>query len=139
MRRDKFKDKRSVRRIGLAFDFEWTNKNLFFKAYTRTQSFFRKLRNESAPANQHRPNWLCWNPFAIKLPAEVFGTPYTPPETSGDGKDRRNLRKAAQKLLLAAGWKVRSEDCRRQELWLFLRTVHQIGILFAKAPHRAAQ
>ena len=39
-RRDKFKDPRLRRALSYAFDFEWSNKNLFYGLYQRTQSFF---------------------------------------------------------------------------------------------------
>ena len=39
-RREPFKDKRVREALGLAFDFEWSNKNLFFELYKRTHSFF---------------------------------------------------------------------------------------------------
>ncbi|MFN5351785.1 MAG: extracellular solute-binding protein [Alphaproteobacteria bacterium] len=40
LRRDKFRDKPLRQAISYAFDFEWTNKNLFNGAYKRTKSFF---------------------------------------------------------------------------------------------------
>ena len=39
-RREPFNDKRVREALGLAFDFEWSNKNLFFELYKRTHSFF---------------------------------------------------------------------------------------------------
>src|SRR3546814_926947 len=39
-RRDQFKDPRVRRALAYAFDFEWTNQNLFYGAYTRTKSYF---------------------------------------------------------------------------------------------------
>ena len=30
----------ALQALGLAFDFEWSNRNLFFDQYTRTQSYF---------------------------------------------------------------------------------------------------
>ena len=40
-RREQFKDPRIREAIGLAFDFEWTNKNVMFSAYKRVVSFFQ--------------------------------------------------------------------------------------------------
>ena len=40
LRREKFQDIRVRRAFNLAFDFEWTNKNLFYGLYHRTASFF---------------------------------------------------------------------------------------------------
>src|SRR3954470_24579030 len=39
-RREAFRDPRIREAIGLAFDFEWTNKNIMFGLYKRTSSFF---------------------------------------------------------------------------------------------------
>ena len=39
-RRPVFSDPRVRQAMGEAFDFEWTNKNLFFGTYTRTDSYF---------------------------------------------------------------------------------------------------
>ena len=39
-RRPVFADPRVRQAMGEAFDFEWTNKNLFYGAYTRTDSYF---------------------------------------------------------------------------------------------------
>ncbi|MBT6384426.1 MAG: ABC transporter substrate-binding protein, partial [Alphaproteobacteria bacterium] len=38
-RRPQFSDPRVRRALGYAFDFEWTNKNLFYGQYTRTKSY----------------------------------------------------------------------------------------------------
>src|SRR3546814_11186642 len=39
-RRDKFVDPRVRHALAYAFDFEWSNKNLFYEQYTRTKSYF---------------------------------------------------------------------------------------------------
>ncbi|HWG03671.1 MAG TPA: extracellular solute-binding protein, partial [Beijerinckiaceae bacterium] len=40
LRRDQFKDPRIREAIGLAFDFEWTNRNIMYSAYKRQTSYF---------------------------------------------------------------------------------------------------
>ena len=52
LRREKFQDIRVREALNLAFDFEWTNKNLFFGLYERTASFFElsPLKAEGAAA-----------------------------------------------------------------------------------------
>ena len=47
-RRDKFKDPRVREAVGLCFDFEWTNKNLMYGSYRRTQSFFENSDMKAA-------------------------------------------------------------------------------------------
>ncbi|MGE0854461.1 MAG: extracellular solute-binding protein [Hyphomicrobiaceae bacterium] len=102
-RRDKFKDVRVRKALGLAFDFEWTNKNLFFGLYERTASYFENsgLKAEGTPSTAEL---ALLEPHRDKLPPEVFGEPVKPPLTDGSGTDRKLLREAAR-LLDEAGWK----------------------------------
>lgn len=105
MRRDKFADIRVRQALDLAFDFEWTNKNLFFDAYKRTGSFFENsvLRAKAKPTAEEL---VLLEPLKGELPAATFDTAYEPPVTSGSGQDRKLLRKAAD-LLSKAGWEVK--------------------------------
>jgi microcin C transport system substrate-binding protein len=103
-RRDRFKDVRVREALGLAFDFEWTNKNLFFELYTRTASYFENSSMKAAGAPTAAELALL-EPFRDKLPASVFGEPVAPPVSDASGTDRKLLRRAAQ-LLDEAGWKV---------------------------------
>ncbi len=104
-RRDKFKDPRIRQALGYAFDFKWTNANIMYGAYQRTVSYFQNSPMEAKGAPG--PDELtALDPFRAKLPAEVFGPVYLPPESDGSGSDRALLRKGLE-LLLAAG-------CKRQ-------------------------
>ena len=47
LRRDLFKDRRVREAIGLAYDFEWQNKNLSYGFYTRTRSYFGNCELEA--------------------------------------------------------------------------------------------
>ena len=55
-RRDTFKDKRVREALDLAFDFEWTNRNMFYGLYDRTQSFFENspMKAEGEPSQAER-------------------------------------------------------------------------------------
>lgn len=105
LRREKFRDIRVRRAIGLAFDFEWSNKNLFFGQYTRTQSIF-----ENSPMKASGPpgaeELALLEPFRDKLAKEVFGEPFTPPVSDGSGRDRKLLSEAGR-LLAEAGYEVK--------------------------------
>lgn len=106
MRRAKFADPRVRKALDYAFDFEWTNKVLFFGAYTRTASYFENsdLKAQGAPG----PDELALlEPYRNQLPAEVFGEPYTPPVTDGSGRFRPSMRTASQ-LLDEAGWRLQN-------------------------------
>jgi microcin C transport system substrate-binding protein len=105
LRRDKFKDPRVREAIGLCFDFEWTNKNLFNGLYSRTTSIFQN--SELAAEGSPSPAELALlEPLRDKIPPQVFGPAYTPPTTDGSGNVRENLRKA-QALLQAAGYQLK--------------------------------
>ncbi len=105
MRRAKFQDVRVRRALDYAFDYEWTNKNLFFSLYTRTTSFFENsdMKASGKPSSEEL---ALLDPHRAKLPPEVFGEPYVPPVSDGSGSDRRLLREAAR-LLGEAGWQLK--------------------------------
>ncbi len=104
MRREKFKDRRLREALIDAFDFEWTNKNIMYGAYKRTQSVFENSPMK-AVGKPDAAELALLEPFRDKLPAEVFGEPYVPPVTDASGQDRRALRKGAV-LLEQAGIKL---------------------------------
>ena len=107
-RRAKFADPRTRQAIGLAFDFEWTNQNIFFGAYRRSGSYFE--RSIYAAAGEPSPAELkLLEPFRDQLPPEVFGEPPVPPVSDGSGRDRRNLQEALR-LLTEAGWQRRGNE-----------------------------
>ncbi|MBY6241611.1 extracellular solute-binding protein [Methylosinus sp. Sm6] len=100
-RRPIFQDARIRRALVYAFDFEWTNRNLFHGAYRRTTSYFENsdLKAEGPPGADEV---ALLEPFRDKAPKEVFGEPFRPPASDGSGQDRALLRKASD-LLAAAG------------------------------------
>ena len=103
-RKSIFKDKRVRKALSYAFDFEWTNKNLFYGAYTRTDSFFEnsELASNELPSKEE----LAYlNPYIDLLPKEIFNTEYTNPKTDGSGFIRSELQEAT-KLIKDAGWKL---------------------------------
>jgi microcin C transport system substrate-binding protein len=102
-RRGKFGDPRTRQAIALAFDFEWSNPNLFFGSYERQTSIFG-ISDFAAVGPPSPAELEILEPFRADLPAEVFAEPYIPPQTDGSGRDREMLRRAAD-LLADAGWK----------------------------------
>jgi microcin C transport system substrate-binding protein len=106
-RRPIFQDPRVRRALAHAFDFEWSNKNLFFGAYTRTKSYF----SNSELASQGLPGadeLKVLEPFRVKVPEEVFTKEYQPPVTDGSGNIREGAREALN-LLREAGWVVKEQ------------------------------
>ncbi|MGB0712149.1 MAG: extracellular solute-binding protein [Gammaproteobacteria bacterium] len=103
-RRALFSDRRVREAIGLAFDFEWSNKNLFYDAYTRSVSYFSNTEM-AASGKPDAAELALLEPFRGQVPDSVFDAAYEPPVTRGDGRIRPQLRKATQ-LLKAAGWRI---------------------------------
>jgi microcin C transport system substrate-binding protein len=100
-----FQDVRVRRALGYAWDFEWTNKNLFYGSYTRTKSYFSN--SELASSGLPAPDELAvLEPFRGKVPEEVFTKDYRPPVTDGSGNNREGAREALR-LLGEAGWTVK--------------------------------
>ena len=103
-RREIFKDPQVRAALAYAFDFEWTNQNLFYGAYKRTKSFFSnsELASGDLPSEAEL---AILEPYREQLPAEVFTEAYEPPATDGTGNLRANLR-TALRLLKGAGWEI---------------------------------
>src|SRR5262249_13368433 len=103
-RRAKFADPRVRKALDYAFDFEWTNKTLFFGAYTRTASYFENsdLKAEGPPSTEELK---LLEPFKDRLQTEVFDEHYKQPVTDASGRYRPSIRMASQ-LLDEAGWRL---------------------------------
>jgi microcin C transport system substrate-binding protein len=105
LRRNKFADIRIREALQLAFDFEWSNANLFFGSYKRSNSLFEgapfMARGMPAPAEL-----ALLEPFRDRMSPAAFGEPVAMPASDGSGSDRALLARA-NALLLEAG-------CKRQ-------------------------
>jgi microcin C transport system substrate-binding protein len=95
--------------LGYAFDFGWINRILFHGQYKRTESFFPNSELAAPPL----PEGLELNildKYRAQLPADIFTTPVTPPETDGTEESlRANLRKAAG-MLRNAGYTLENDQ-----------------------------
>jgi microcin C transport system substrate-binding protein len=108
LRRPKFQDINTRRALALAFDFEWTNRTIYFNQYARPSSYFQGTEGLQPAAPPEGLELEMLEQFRGQVPEEVFGAPYAPPETDGSGRNRRNLRDAAR-LLQQAGWTARQD------------------------------
>ena len=106
-RRDKFKDKRVREALGLAFDFEWTNRNMFFNLYERTQSYFENspMKAEGEPSDAER---ALIEQLDVQVDPDALGPVPLPPVSDGSGRDRASLQRAS-KLLDEAGWRIKDK------------------------------
>jgi microcin C transport system substrate-binding protein len=113
LRKPKFQDARVRRAIGLALDFEWMNRQLFYGLYKRVNGYFpnSEFHAEGLP----KPDELALlEPLRSKLKPEVFGAVPVSPSTLPPGSLRENLRQA-QALLREAGWTYRDGALRNAQ------------------------
>jgi len=106
LRRERFQDRRVRRAITLAFDFAWSNKNLFYGQYVRCDSYFSNTELAADKGKPQGAELALLEPFRDRLSAEVFGEKSQPPVSGNPRQLRKNLRQA-KKLLTEAGWKIK--------------------------------
>ena len=104
-RRPVFADARVRNALGLVYDFEWANKNLFYNDYTRTSSYFDNSDLASSGIPQGDELKLL-EPFRKELPPKLFTQPFTLSVTDGSGNIRPQMIQAL-KLMEEAGWHVK--------------------------------
>lgn len=109
-RRDKLQDVRVRRALGLALDFEWMNRQMFYGAYQRVQGLFGNTDCQATGLPDAREQALL-EPWRAQLPVGVFGPMVLAPRTDGTSSLRANLRQA-QALLKEAGWVYRDGALR---------------------------
>jgi len=93
------------RALGMLYDFEWANKNLFGGKYTRTMSYWQnsELSALGHPADDREKALLA--PYPGRVPPDVMDGTWKPPVTDGSGQDRKVL-KTAFDLLKSIGYHV---------------------------------
>lgn len=100
----KFQDINLRKALNLAFDFEWTNKNLFFDSYIRTNSFFEnsvfKATNLNLKTEQEILNSLNYTEMS------VLDIKYISASINDASGYNRNSLKQAQNILLNSGYKI---------------------------------
>lgn len=105
-----FADKRVREAIFYAFDFEWSNKNLFFNQYERTTHIFHNSPFASSALPQGMELEILL-PYKDKLDSRIFTQPYIVPITNGEKRRGENLRenlKYARDLLESAGFYIKN-------------------------------
>jgi len=113
LRRPLFQDPRVREALAYAFDFEWSDKELFYNAYTRTRSYFDNSELAATGVPQGEELKIL-EKFRGQIPDEVFTTEYDPPKYDGSGNIRDGLR-AALKLLKEVGWTFKGEKLVNDE------------------------
>ncbi len=112
-RRAPLKDVRVRQALGLAVDFEWMNRQMFYGAYQRVQGLFGNTQCQ-AQGEPDASEKLLMEPLKAHIPSAAWGPMVTAPRTDGEQSLRSNLRKA-QALLKEAGWTYRDGALRNAQ------------------------
>ena len=112
-RRTKLQDVRVRQALGLAIDFEWMNRQMFYGAYQRVQGLFGNTQCQ-AQGEPDASEKLLMEPLKAHIPSAAWGPMVTAPRTDGENSLRNNLRQA-QALLKEAGWTYRDGALRNAQ------------------------
>ena len=128
LRRPLFQDIRVRKAIGLALDFEWSNRNLFYNQYTRCYSYFSNSEL-AATGLPDADEIALLAPYRHQLPRALFSETWKPPSTLAPDSLRANLRRARD-LLAEAGWnlkdgKLQNDKGERLEFEIMLVSVQK--------------
>jgi len=112
-RKPLLQDARVRQALGLAMDYEWMNRQMFYGAYVRVQGLFGNTDCQaSGPPSAEELALL--QPWRGKIPDAAFGPMAVAPRTDGTSSLRGNLRQA-QALLKEAGWEYRDGALRNAQ------------------------
>jgi len=112
LRREKFEDVKVRKALGLMFNFEWSNKTLFYDLYARINSFWENS-DMSATSFPSTEELNILKPLKNLLPEGVLSESVASAAVSSTKQlDRKNLR-LASKLLDETGWEVGDDGLRK--------------------------
>ena len=113
MRNETFKSRKVRAAIAMAFDFEWSNKNLFYGQYTRNECYFDnnpEMKAQGLPQGEVKTLLL---ELREKYKSHVPKTALTKPVGApGQGQSAAKNIQIANALLDSAGWKTGSDGIR---------------------------
>lgn len=127
--REVFSDIALREAINYAFDFEWSNKNLFFSQYTRTKSYFDNSIFASRGIAQGKEREILQN---LGVDSKILDSPFPIVEFK-NAKQRRKFLLHAQEILKNAGY-----TKRNNRLFKGSRQVKFEILLVSKAMERVA-
>lgn len=109
LRKEPFTNPLVRRALLLAFNFEWSNENLFFSQYQRTTSFFNHSVFASTPTLSKAQEGLLRACKVDSSSMDRLRKPYIVPSAPSLQAERENL-KLARDLLLQAGYVVQNNQ-----------------------------
>lgn len=113
MRNDLFKSRKVRAAIAMAFDFPWSNQNLFYGQYTRNECYFDnnpEMKAQGLPTGEvKRILEKLREKYQAHVPKTVFSKPVGAP---GQGIPIAKNIQVANRLLDSAGWKVGKDGIR---------------------------
>ena len=117
-RRPLLQDERGRQALGLAVDYGWMNRQMFYNSYQRVRGLFGNT-SCAATGMPSAEELALMTPWRGKIPDAAFGPADEPPRTDRPhdpavGGLRENLRRA-QKLLADAGWTVQNGTLRNAQ------------------------
>lgn len=103
LRKQQFNNIKTREALQHLFNFEWTNKTVFYDSYTRSDSFWENSSMQ-AQGMISPEELILLEPYRDQLLSTVFDEQaYVPPVMKQSKFDRSALRKASN-LLAEAGW-----------------------------------
>lgn len=108
LRKPIFQDATLRQAMAYAFDFHWSNNNLFYGQYARTRSYFENTEL-AATTLPSEAELAILEPIKDKVPPQVFKEVYNPPAAEDPRKARRMIL-TGKKLLKAAGYTIKNNQ-----------------------------
>ena len=141
MRRPLFHDAVLREALGLLFDFEWINANLYGGLYRRTKSFFDDsvLASTGRPADARERALLAPFPGAVR--DDILEGTWRPTVTDGSGRDREPPRRAlallgAQGYRLVDGQLMQATTPVAFEIMVVTRDQERLALTYAQSLRR---
>ncbi|MBH1965663.1 MAG: ABC transporter substrate-binding protein [Comamonadaceae bacterium] len=110
-RRPMLSDARVREALGLAIDYEWMNRQMFYGGYPRVKDLFGNTVCQ-ATGMPDADELALLERWRGKVPDAVFGPMYEPPNTEKAGQNLRENLRRAKELLREAGWTYRDGALR---------------------------
>lgn len=143
-RRRIFGDVRVREALGLLFDFEFVNRNLYSGGFERSLSIFEDSELSSRKVSAGPAERALLDAAGAQVRPDILDGLYDAPVSDGTGSDRARLR-AALRMFQAAGWELRDGTLRERgtgetfafELMVATRDHERLALTYQRFLRRA--